>query len=52
MITEGDIAGNPVTIKVVHDKWTNRDGEKRVTPTAINVFKSDRVVVKEDDLPF
>jgi hypothetical protein len=43
-----------VTIKVVHDKWTNSEGETRVTPLAVNVFKSkDRVKpVKEEELPF
>jgi len=55
MVMESDIAGNAVNIKVVHDKWTDQSGEERVTPIAINVFKSDRVVNKpleEDELPF
>ena len=53
MITEGDIHGNPVTIKVEQEEWTNREGEKRTSPIAFNVFKSDRVAnVKEDELPF
>lgn len=53
MLMEGDIAGNPVNIKVVHDKWTDNSGEERVTPLAINVFKSDKQsTLKEDDLPF
>tara|TARA_R100000353_G_scaffold9914_1_gene11106 strand:+ start:1965 stop:2516 length:552 start_codon:yes stop_codon:yes gene_type:complete len=53
MITEGDISGNPVTIKVEQEEWTNRDGEKRTSPIAFNVFKSDTVVnIKEDELPF
>ena len=55
MVMESDIAGNPVTIKVVHDKWTDQSGEQRVTPTAINVFKSKRKVdtpITEDELPF
>jgi len=44
-----------VTIKVVHDKWTDQSGEERITPTAVNVFKSNREVTKpvaEDELPF
>ena len=54
MVMESDIAGNPVTIKVVHDKWTDQSGDERITPTAINVFKSNRKVdnVTEDELPF
>ena len=53
MITEGDISGNPVTIKVEQEEWTNRDGEKRTSPIAFNVFKSDTVVnIKQDELPF
>ena len=54
-IMESDISGNPVNIKVVHDKWTGSDGEERTTPLAVNVFKSNREVsssLKEDDLPF
>ena len=52
---ESDISGNPVNIKVVHDKWTGSDGEERTTPLAVNVFKSNREIsspLKEDDLPF
>ena len=55
IVMESDIAGNPVTIKVVHDKWTDQSGEERITPVAINVFKSKRVIEKpltEDELPF
>tara|TARA_R110002153_G_scaffold140311_2_gene291298 strand:+ start:77 stop:637 length:561 start_codon:yes stop_codon:yes gene_type:complete len=55
MVMESDISGNAVTIKVVHDKWTDQAGETRVTPIAINVFKSNRVIdkpLKEDELPF
>ena len=54
MVMESDIAGNLVTVKVVHDKWTDQSGEERVTPVAINVFKSKRenTKVTEDDLPF
>jgi len=55
MIMESDISGNPVTIKVVHDKWTDSEGETRTTPLAVSVFKSNRVVtkpLKEADLPF
>ena len=55
VVMESDISGNAVTIKVVHDKWTDQSGEQRVTPVAINVFKSQRKVEKpitEDDLPF
>jgi len=55
MISEGDIAGNPVTIKIENDKWVNREGEDMLTPVAINVFKSQRVVEKpmtKDELPF
>ena len=55
MIMESDIAGNPVTIKIVHDKWTDSEGETRTTPLAVSVFKSKRVVnkpLKEDELPF
>tara|TARA_R100000808_G_C2133149_1_gene141950 strand:+ start:193 stop:744 length:552 start_codon:yes stop_codon:yes gene_type:complete len=53
MLMEGDIAGNPVNIKVVHDKWTDSSGEERITPLAINVFKSDKApALKQDDLPF
>ena len=52
MLTEGDISGNPVNIKVVHDKWTDSSGEERITPLAINVFKSNKVNLKEEDLPF
>jgi len=53
MITEGDIVGNAVNIKVVHDKWTDNSGEERVTPLAVNVFKSNRVTdLKEEELPF
>ena len=53
-LMESDISGNPVTIKVVHDKWTNSEGEERVTPLAVNVFKSkDRVApLKDEELPF
>ena len=52
MLTEGDISGNSVNIKVVHDKWTDSSGEERTTPLAINVFKSNKVNLKEEDLPF
>ena len=55
MVMESDISGNAVTIKIVHDKWTDQSGETRVTPIAINVFKSNRVIDKplaKDDLPF
>jgi hypothetical protein len=55
MVMESDISGNPVNIKVVHDKWTDQSGETRKTPVAINVFKSNRKVDKaitEDELPF
>jgi len=52
-ITEGDIAGNPVVIKVEQEEWTTREGEKRTSPVAYNVFKSDRVVnIKSEELPF
>ena len=53
-LLESDIVGNPVNIKVVHDKWTGSDGEQRTTPLAVNVFKSkDRTAsLKEDELPF
>jgi len=54
-VMESDIAGNSVTIKVIHDTWKDQSGEDRVTPIAINVFKSNRVVDKplsEDELPF
>jgi len=53
MLMEGDIAGNPVNIKVIHDKWTDNSGEERITPLAINVFKSDKApALKAEDLPF
>tara|TARA_R100000458_G_scaffold15941_1_gene13622 strand:+ start:1519 stop:2076 length:558 start_codon:yes stop_codon:yes gene_type:complete len=54
MVMESDIAGNPVTIKVVHDKWTDQSGEERITPVAINVFKSKtrEKSMTEDELPF
>jgi hypothetical protein len=52
MLTEGDISGNSVNIKVVHDKWTDSSGEERITPLAINVFKANKVNLKEEDLPF
>ena len=54
VVMESDIAGNLVTVKVVHDKWVDQSGEERVTPVAINVFKSKRenTNLKEDDLPF
>tara|TARA_R110002051_G_scaffold874_2_gene4199 strand:+ start:190 stop:750 length:561 start_codon:yes stop_codon:yes gene_type:complete len=55
MITEGDINGNSVTIKIVHDKWTDSSGEERQTPLAINVFKSDRPAKPQpskEELPF
>ena len=55
MVMESDIAGNPVVIKIVHDKWTDQSGDERITPTAINVFKSERKVevnLKDEELPF
>lgn len=57
MLMESDVAGNPVTVKVVHDKWTDSEGETRTTPLAVSVFKSNRVDVKqkpvtEEELPF
>lgn len=53
-LMESDISGNPVTLKVVHDKWTGSDGDERTTPLAVNVFKSkDRVKdLTSKDLPF
>jgi len=53
-LMESDISGNPVTVKVVHDKWTGSDGDKRVTPLAVNVFKSKDRVKKTQvtELPF
>tara|TARA_R110002051_G_scaffold215211_1_gene279769 strand:- start:181 stop:741 length:561 start_codon:yes stop_codon:yes gene_type:complete len=54
-VMESDITGNAVTIKVVHDTWKDQSGEDRVTPIAINVFKSSRVIDKPltgDELPF
>lgn len=53
-VMESDIAGNPVTIKVVHDKWTDQSGEERITPVAINVFKSKtrEKPLKDEELPF
>ena len=55
-LMESDISGNPVTVKVVHDKWTGSDGDARVTPLAVNVFKSTTrekpVTMSKDELPF
>tara|TARA_R100000742_G_C4271310_1_gene90203 strand:- start:736 stop:1293 length:558 start_codon:yes stop_codon:yes gene_type:complete len=53
-LMESDISGNPVTLKVIHDKWTGSDGDERVTPLAVNVFKSkDRVkALSSEELPF
>jgi len=54
VVMESDISGNPVNIKIVHDKWTNSEGEERVTPLAVNVFKSKERTkpLVEEDLPF
>jgi hypothetical protein len=54
VVMESDIAGNPVNIKVIHDKWTNSEGEERITPLAVNVFKSKvrTKALTEDELPF
>jgi len=55
-LMESDISGNPVTLKVVHDKWTGSDGDERTTPLAVNVFKSTTrekpVTMSKDELPF
>lgn len=49
--TSSDIEGKACTIRVEHDKWTNRDGEEVTTPKVVNVFKWEGGE-DEDGLPF
>jgi hypothetical protein len=52
LLNSSDAEGMPVVIKVVHDKWTNRDGEEVTTPKAISVFKWAEGKKEIFDMPF
>ena len=39
ILSNAESEGLPAIVKVVHDKWTNRDGKEMVTPKVISVFE-------------
>ena len=52
LLSSDQAEGAPVVIKVVHDKWTNREGEEVTTPKAISVFKWAEGKREVIDVPF
>lgn len=51
-LMESDIAESRVVIKVELEEWTGRDGDKRTSPVAVQVFKSNKKDLSKDELPF
>ena len=52
LLSAPDVEGLPVLIKVAHEAWTNRDGEKVTTPKAVSIFKWSDGKRKMYALPF
>tara|TARA_R110000744_G_scaffold235628_1_gene353289 strand:+ start:365 stop:937 length:573 start_codon:yes stop_codon:yes gene_type:complete len=51
-INESDISGMPVMIDVVHENWTSKQGEEKVSAKAQAIFVWEGVERKEEELPF
>ena len=51
-INESDISGMPVIIDVVHESWTNKQGEEKVSAKAQSIFIWEGAERKEEELPF
>jgi hypothetical protein len=52
MLSSVEADGLPAIVKVVHDKWVNRDGEDVTTPKVVAIYNWKTGVKKEAELPF
>jgi len=50
-LDEGSVIGSPVIVEVIHEEWTNKDGELTTSAKATNVFDWAQGKTK-DILPF
>ena len=51
-INESDIEGRPVVLEIVHEHWTNTEGNDMVTPKAKSIYEWEGQAKKKEEVPF